>query len=126
MNKQIINTSKAPDPIGPYSQAVKIGGMLFISGQIAIKPETSELIIDDIQKETEQVMANLKAILNEASLGFQHVIKTTIFLKDMSLFSSVNEVYGKFFESDFPARETVAVKSLPKDVNVEISMIAAE
>ena len=126
MNKQIINTSKAPDPIGPYSQAVKIGGTLFISGQIAIKPETSELIIDDIQKETEQVMANLKAILNEASLGFQHVIKTTIFLKDMSLFSSVNEVYGKFFESDFPARETVAVKSLPKDVNVEISMIAAE
>jgi len=126
MNKQIVNTSKAPDPIGPYSQAVKIGGMLFISGQIAIKPETSELIIDDIQKETEQVMANLKAILNEASLGFQHVIKTTIFLKDMSLFSSVNEVYGKFFESDFPARETVAVKSLPKDVNVEISMIAAE
>jgi 2-iminobutanoate/2-iminopropanoate deaminase len=126
MNKQIINTSKAPDPIGPYSQAVKIGGMLFISGQIAIKPETSELIIDDIQKETEQVMANLKAILNEASLGFQHVIKTTIFLKDMSLFSSVNEVYGKFFESDFPARETVAVKGLPKDVNVEISMIAAE
>lgn len=126
MNKQIINTSKAPDPIGPYSQAVKIGGMLFISGQIAIKPETSELIIDDIQKETEQVMANLKAILNEASLGFQHVIKTTIFLKDMSLFSSVNEVYGKFFESDFPARETVEVKGLPKDVNVEISMIAAE
>jgi 2-iminobutanoate/2-iminopropanoate deaminase len=126
MNKQIINTSKAPDPLGPYSQAVKIGGMLFISGQIAIKPETSELIIDDIQKETEQVMANLKAILNEASLGFQHVIKTTIFLKDMSLFSSVNEVYGKFFESDFPARETVAVKGLPKDVNVEISMIAAE
>ena len=126
MNKQIVNTSKAPDPIGPYSQAVKIGGMLFISGQIAIKPETSELIIDDIQKETEQVMANLKAILNEASLGFQHVIKTTIFLKDMSLFSSVNEVYGKFFESDFPARETVAVKSLPKDVNVEIIMIAAE
>lgn len=126
MNKQIINTSKAPDPIGPYSQAVKTGGMLFISGQIAIKPETSELIIDDIQKETEQVMANLKAILNEASLGFQHVIKTTIFLKDMSLFSSVNEVYGKFFESDFPARETVAVKGLPKDVNVEISMIAAE
>jgi len=126
MNKQIVNTSKAPDPIGPYSQAVKIGGTLFISGQIAIKPETSELIIDDIQKETEQVMANLKAILNEASLGFQHVIKTTIFLKDMSLFSSVNEVYGKFFESDFPARETVAVKGLPKDVNVEISMIAAE
>jgi 2-iminobutanoate/2-iminopropanoate deaminase len=126
MNKQIINTSNAPDPIGPYSQAVKAGGMLFISGQVAIIPGTSELISGDIQKETEQVMNNLKAILNEGGLGFGHVIKTTIFLKDMSLFASVNEVYGKFFESDFPARETVAVKGLPKDVNVEISMIAAE
>ena len=126
MNKQIINTTNAPDPIGPYSQAVKAGGMLFISGQVAIIPGTSELISDDIQNETEQVMNNLKAILNEGGLGFGHVIKTTIFLKDMSLFASVNEVYGKFFESDFPARETVAVKGLPKDVNVEISMIAAE
>ena len=126
MNKTIINTSNAPDPIGPYSQAVKTGGMLFISGQVAIKPGTSELITDNIQKETEQVMNNLKTILSEAGLGFKHVIKTTIFLKDMNLFVSVNEVYGKFFESDFPARETVAVKGLPKDVNVEISMIAAE
>lgn len=126
MDKKIINTSHAPDPIGPYSQAVKAAGMLFISGQVAIKPGTSELITDNIQKETEQVMNNLKAILNEAGLGFEHVIKTTIFLKDMSLFVSVNEVYGKFFDSDFPARETVAVKGLPKDVNVEISMIAAE
>jgi len=126
MNKQIINTLNAPDPIGPYSQAVKVGGMLFISGQVAIKPGTSELITDNIQKETEQVMNNLKAILSEAGLGFEHVIKTTIFLKDMGLFVSVNEVYGKFFESDFPARETVAVKGLPKDANVEISMIAAE
>jgi 2-iminobutanoate/2-iminopropanoate deaminase len=126
MNKQIINTLKAPDPIGPYSQAVKIKGMLFISGQVAIDAETSGLILDDIQKETEQVMNNLKAILNEAGLGFEHVIKTTIFLKEMSLFAPVNEVYGKFFEKDFPARETVAVKGLPKDVNVEISMIAAE
>lgn len=126
MNKTIINTSNAPDPIGPYSQAVKTGGMLFISGQVAIKPGTSELITDNVQKETEQVMNNLKAILSDAGLGFEHVIKTTIFLKDMSLFVSVNEVYGKFFKSDFPARETVAVKGLPKDVNVEISMIAAE
>jgi 2-iminobutanoate/2-iminopropanoate deaminase len=126
MKKQIINTLNAPDPIGPYSQAVKTGGMLFISGQVAIKPGTSELITNNIQKETEQVMNNLKAILSEAGLGFEHVIKTTIFLKDMSLFVSVNEVYGKFFKSDFPARETVAVKGLPKDVNVEISMIAAE
>ena len=126
MNKQIIYTSKAPDPIGPYSQAVKAGEMLFISGQVAIKPGTSELIIDNIQRETEQVMNNLKAILSEAGLEFKHVVKTTIFLKDMNLFVSVNEVYSKFFESDFPARETVAVKGLPKDVNVEISMIAAE
>lgn len=126
MNKTIINTSNAPDPIGPYSQAVKAAGLLFISGQVAIKPGTSELITDNVQKETEQVMNNLKAILSDAGLGFEHVIKTTIFLKDMSLFVSVNEVYGKFFKSDFPARETVAVKGLPKDVNVEISMIAAE
>ena len=126
MKKQIINTLNAPDPIGPYSQAVKTGGMLFISGQVAIKPGTSELITNNIKKETELVMNNLKAILSEAGLGFEHVIKTTIFLKDMSLFVSVNEVYGKFLESDFPARETVAVKGLPKDVNVEISMIAAE
>ncbi len=126
MTKKIIYTSNAPDPIGPYSQAVKAGGMLFISGQVAIKPGASELITNDIQMETQQVMNNLNAILMEAGLSFAHVIKTTIFLKDMSLFASVNEVYGKFFEADFPARETVAVIGLPKDVNVEISMIAVE
>ena len=126
MDRQIINTSNAPDPIGPYSQAVKVGGLLFISGQIALKPGASEIITNDISKETEQVMNNLKAILTEAGLGFEHVIKTTIFLKDMNLFAPVNEMYGKYFESDFPARETVAVKGLPKDVNVEISMIAAQ
>ena len=126
MAKKIIYTSNAPDPIGPYSQAVKAGGMLFISGQVAIKPGTSELITDNIQTETQQVMNNLNVILTEAGLSFANVIKTTIFLKDMSLFASVNEVYGRFFEADFPARETVAVKGLPKDVNVEISMIAAE
>lgn len=126
MDKQIIKTSNAPDPIGPYSQAVKAGGLLFISGQVALKPGTSELITADISKETEQVMNNLKAILTEAGLGFEHVVKTTIFLKDMNLFVPVNEVYGKFFQSGFPARETVAVKGLPKDVNVEISMIAAQ
>ena len=126
MDKQIIKTSNAPDPIGPYSQAVQAAGLLFISGQVALKPGTSELITDDISKETEQVMNNLKAILTEAGLSFEHVVKTTIFLKDMNLFVPVNEVYGKFFESGFPARETVAVKGLPKDVNVEISMIAAQ
>ena len=126
MDRQIIKTSDAPDPIGPYSQAVKAGSLLFISGQIALKPGASEIITNDISKETEQVMNNLKAILTEAGLGFEHVIKTTIFLKDMNLFAPVNEVYGKYFETDFPARETVAVKGLPKDVNVEISMIAAQ
>lgn len=126
MHRQIIKTSNAPDPIGPYSQAVKAAGLLFISGQVALKPGTSELITADISKETEQVMNNLKAILTEAGLGFEHVVKTTIFLKDMNLFVPVNEVYGKFFQSDFPARETLAVKGLPKDVNVEISMIAAQ
>ena len=126
MDKEIIKTSQAPGPIGPYSQAVKAGGMLFISGQIALKPGTSELITDNVTNETEQVMQNLEAILGEAGLGFRNVVKTTIFLKEMNLFADVNEVYGSFFEADFPARETVAVKGLPKDVNVERSMIAAE
>ena len=125
MSKQIIKTAKAPDPIGPYSQAVKAGGFLFISGQVAIVPGTSELKTGNITEETAQVMNNLKAILDEAGLTFGHIVKTTIFLKDMSLFAQVNEEYGKYFESDFPARETVAVKGLPKDVNVEISMIAS-
>ena len=125
MDKKIINTEHAPDPIGPYSQAVQASGMLFISGQVALKPGTSELITDNITAETTQVMNNLKAILTAAGLEFNHVIKTTIFLKDMNLFTAVNAVYGEFFKADFPARETVAVKGLPKDVNVEISMIAA-
>ncbi|MEO8862669.1 MAG: RidA family protein [Ginsengibacter sp.] len=125
MDKKIIKTDQAPDPIGPYSQAVQASGMLFISGQIALKPGTSKLITGNIADEATQVMNNLKAILTEAGLGFNHVIKTTIFLKDMDLFAAVNSIYGEFFESDFPARETVAVKGLPKDVNVEISMIAA-
>ena len=126
MNRLIIKTVNAPDPIGPYSQAVKVSGLLFISGQISLKPGMPGLISDSITEEAEQVMNNLKAILSEAGLGFGHVIKTTIFLKDMSLFAAVNEVYGRFFESGFPARETVAVNGLPKDANVEISMIAAE
>ena len=124
MSKQIINTTKAPAPIGPYNQSVKAGDLLFISGQIPINPETNELISDDIVNETQQVMKNLEAILTEAKLTFEHVIKTTIFLSDMSLFGAVNEVYGSYFNGDYPARETVAVKTLPKNVNVEISMIA--
>lgn len=124
MSKDIINTSNAPEPIGPYSQAVKAGGFLFLSGQVALKPGTGELVISDITAETNQVMKNLEAVLSEAGLNFSHVVKSTIFLKEMSSFGEVNAEYGKYFEKDFPARETVAVKTLPKDVNVEISMIA--
>lgn len=126
MSKQIIQTSKAPAPIGPYNQAVKANGFLFISGQVAFVPETGELIQSDVKDEAKQVMLNLEAILKEAHLTFEHVVKTSIFLSDMSLFTEVNEVYGSFFSGDFPARETVAVKGLPRGVNVEISMIAVE
>ncbi|HSN61649.1 MAG TPA: RidA family protein [Ferruginibacter sp.] len=125
MAKEIINTDKAPAPIGPYNQAVKAGNMLFISGQIALLPETGELQTGNISDETHLVMKNLQAILTEAGANFGHVVKTTIFLSDMSLFAAVNEVYGQYFTSDYPARETVAVKGLPKNVNVEISMIAS-
>jgi 2-iminobutanoate/2-iminopropanoate deaminase len=124
--KKIINTPKAPAPIGPYNQAVLSGNLLFISGQIALIPGTSDLVNADIETETKQVMENLKAILTEAGMDFGHVVKTTIFLSDMSLFTDVNEVYGSFFASDYPARETLAVKGLPKNVNVEISMIASK
>ena len=124
MAKQIINTPQAPAPIGPYNQAVKAGDLLFISGQVALKPGTGELANADIIEETHQVMKNLKAILSEANLDFNAVVKTTIFLSDMELFGQVNDIYGKYFDADFPARETVAVKGLPKNVNVEISMIA--
>ena len=125
MSKEVIKTDKAPAPIGPYNQAIRSGNMLFVSGQIAIDPATNELIAGDTAKEAHQVMKNLQAILEEAGLTFSHVVKTTIFLSDMSLFVAVNEVYGSYFSSDFPARETVAVKGLPKGVNVEISVIAA-
>lgn len=125
MDKKIINTSKAPAPIGPYNQAIISNDMIYISGQIPINPETNELITTDIATETHQVMRNLQEILTEAGINFNHVVKSTIFLSDMSLFASVNEVYGSYFSSDYPARETIAVKGLPKNVNVEISMIAA-
>lgn len=125
MDKKIIQTERAPAPIGPYSQAVQAGSLLFISGQIAINPATGAVEATDIISETHQVMHNLKAILLEAGLDFNQVIKTTIFLSDMEHFTAVNEIYGKYFQGNFPARETVAVKGLPKNVNVEISMIAA-
>ncbi|WP_276359256.1 RidA family protein [Daejeonella sp. H1SJ63] len=124
--KSIIYTDKAPEPIGPYSQAVQTGNMLFISGQIPINPESGELVSGSVSEEAMQVMKNLKALLSTAGLGFQNVVKTTIFLSDMKHFAEVNEVYGSFFTSDFPARETVAVLGLPKHVNVEISLIAVK
>ena len=123
--KKIVNTSNAPKPIGPYNQAVISGNLMFMSGQIAFDPSTGELVIGEIQAETKQVMENLKSILDEAGLSFKDVIKTSIFLSDMSNFQQVNEVYGSYFSDEgAPARETVEVSRLPKDVNVEISMIA--
>jgi 2-iminobutanoate/2-iminopropanoate deaminase len=123
MSKTIINTTNAPAPIGPYSQAVSANGMLFVSGQIPIIPETGELETGDISAETAQVMKNLGAILTEAGTDFSHVVKTSIFVADMNDFGAVNEVYGKSFTENPPARETVAVRTLPKNVNVEISCI---
>ncbi|KQR69691.1 RidA family protein [Pedobacter sp. Leaf176] len=122
--KKIITTTNAPAPIGPYSQAVQAGNFLFVSGQVAINPENGALNIDNIEEETHQVMRNLKAVLLEAGLTFDNVVKSTIFLSDMGTFAQVNEIYGQYFSSDFPARETVQVSVLPKNVNVEISVIA--
>lgn len=124
MDKQVIKTTSAPAPIGPYNQAVLAGRFVFISGQICIDPSTGHLHNRTIAEETKQVMENLRAILTEAGLGFDHVVKTSIFLTDMNRFAEVNEVYGSYFMDQFPARETVQVSALPKFVNVEISMIA--
>lgn len=126
MDKLIINTPAAPEPIGPYNQAVAAGNLLFISGQVCIDPATGQLKNRDLQEETHQVMHNLKAILQRAGLSFNNVVKTTIFITDMNRFSEVNEIYGKYFEDNFPARETVQVSALPKFVNIEISMIAVK
>ncbi|QEM08484.1 RidA family protein [Mucilaginibacter rubeus] len=122
--KTIINTNNAPAPIGPYSQATLAGGFLFVSGQIPIDPLSGELISSDIKAEATQVMENIKAILTEAGLGFDNIVKTSIFLTDLQNFVQVNEVYGTYFTTDFPARETIQVSALPKGVNVEISVIA--
>lgn len=124
MVRKIINSTQAPAPIGPYNQAVLAGDLLFISGQVALIPGTSELDNESIGKEAHRVMNNLSAILTEAGMDFSHVVKTTIFLSDMALFAEVNEIYASYFTTDFPARETLAVKGLPRNVNVEISMIA--
>ena len=125
MDKKIINTKNAPAPIGPYNQAVQTGSFLFISGQVAIDPASGDIITADLTSETNQVMKNLQAILQEAGMDFTNIVKTTIFLSDMSLFTLVNDIYSNYFTGEYPARETVAVKGLPKNVNVEISAIAS-
>lgn len=124
MDKQVVRTDRAPAPIGPYSQAILIDNMLYVSGQIALDPDTNELVIDNIRNETERVMNNIKAILDHAGFQFKHIVKSSIFLIDMNNFVNVNEVYGTYFPTDPPARETVQVSKLPKNVNVEISVIA--
>ena len=125
--KKIITTKKAPAPIGPYNQAILAGETLYISGQIALNPNTNKLVLDSIEKETKQVMENLKAILNEESLTFENVVKSTIFISNMNNFTAINQVYGSYFKVETaPARETVEVAQLPKSVNVEISMIAVK
>jgi 2-iminobutanoate/2-iminopropanoate deaminase len=124
MKKEIINTSNAPAPIGPYNQSCKANNTLYISGQIPLDPVTGDLVMSSIEAETHQVMKNLGAILEAAGLGFENILKTSIFISDMNNFAKINEVYGSYFSGDFPARETVQVARLPKDVNVEISAIA--
>ena len=123
--KKIITSKNAPSPIGPYNQAVIANGFMYISGQVGMNPKTGKIIKDSISDETEQVMKNLSSILNEASISFENVVKTTIFLSDMNDFSLVNEVYGKYFDEDTaPARETVQVSNLPLGLTVESSMLA--
>jgi 2-iminobutanoate/2-iminopropanoate deaminase len=122
--KQIINTPNAPIPIGPYSQGVKFGNMLFLSGQIAIEPSTGELIQGSLKEETQQIMKNIYEVLHFAGLSMDSIIKTSIFLTDMAYFNEVNEIYAQHFSGNYPARETVQVSGLPKGVRVEISVIA--
>jgi 2-iminobutanoate/2-iminopropanoate deaminase len=124
MPKEIIQTNLAPAPIGPYNQAIKANGFIFLSGQIALDPVTGETVTTSIEEETHLVMKNIAAILAEAKISFSHIVKTTILLSDMSLFAKVNEVYGSYFKDMPPARETFAVKGLPRGVNVEISTTA--
>ena len=124
--KKTINTPDAPAPIGPYSQAVLSNGILYLSGQIALNPDTGEIITDNIVDETHQVMKNIQAIINAAGLTMDHIIKCSIFIINMDDFTEINEVYGTYFNNEPPARETIEVSRLPKNVNVEISVIAAK
>ena len=123
--KTVIRTPNAPAPVGPYNQAILVNGILYASGQIALNPKDGSLVMDTLEQETEQVMSNLAAVLEAANMGFEDVVKCTIFLSDMEMFARVNAVYGKYFDDETaPARETVQVANLPKYVNVEISCIA--
>ncbi|HAD12661.1 MAG TPA: reactive intermediate/imine deaminase [Saprospirales bacterium] len=123
--KQLINTPNAPLPIGPYNQATSLNGLMFVSGQIAIDPATNDLVLDNIEAETHQVLRNLKAILEAGGSSLEKVLKATVFVKDMNLFGRINAVYGEYFKPEFaPARELVQVSELPKFVNIEISVIA--
>ena len=124
MKKEIIKTENAPAPIGPYNQAIKTESTLYVSGQIAINPITGEMAMESIQEETEMVMENLKAVVEAAGLTMENIVKTSIFISNMNNSTQINEVYGSYFSKDFPARETVEVSVLPKNVNVEISCIA--
>lgn len=126
MSKKIIATSEAPSAIGPYSQAVLANNTLYCSGQIALDPQTGELILDSIAAETEQVMQNIAAVLTSAEMDFDHVVKCSIFMSSMDYYAAINEVYARYFTDNPPAREAVAVKTLPKEVNVEISVIAVK
>jgi 2-iminobutanoate/2-iminopropanoate deaminase len=122
--KKVILTEKAPAPVGPYSQAIQIGPMLFCSGQISINPETNEVFTGPVAQQAEMVMKNIDAVLKEAGYNFNHIVKTTIFLTNMADFATVNEVYAKYFQETPPARSTIAVAALPKGVNVEVEVIA--
>ena len=124
MKHQVIHTDKAPKAIGPYSQAVKAGNMLFVSGQVPFVPETMEIVEGDVKAQTAQSLKNVQAILAEAGLDFSHVVKSTVFIKDMNEFAQINEVYAEFFGENKPARACVEVARLPKDVKVEIEVIA--
>lgn len=126
MSKFVVYSENAPQPIGPYSQAIQVGNMLFVSGQIAIQKSSGKIIGENIEEETKQVMLNLKHVLIAAGMDFSNVVKSSIFLKDMNNFPKVNEVYGQYFQESPPARETLEVSRLPKDVNVEISCIAVK
>jgi 2-iminobutanoate/2-iminopropanoate deaminase len=126
MSKTVIHSHHAPAPIGPYSQATMAGGVLYVSGQIAIEPSSGKLITEDISAETHQVLKNLQYILNAADMDMENVVKCTIFIRDMNDFGTINGIYGQYFETNHPARETVEVSRLPKDVNVEISCIAVK